>query len=277
MKRNSIKNIAMRAAAALCMALISLPSAAQTTVTHPWQGKRVAYFGDSITDPNNKASSTKYWGWLRKWLGITPYVYARSGKQWNDIPRQANLLQKEHADSVDAIIIFIGTNDFNAGVPLGQWFTEADAQVMAGIHEPKHIVTRRQQTLSMTDSTFRGRINIALSTVKKMYPTKQVVLLTPIHRAGFYPSDTNWQPTEDYRNKCGEYIASYVQAVKEAANVWSVPVIDLNALCGLYPLMDEYKQYFNNAETDCLHPNDKGQQRMARTLYYQLLSLPCVF
>ena len=25
------------------------------------------------------------------------------------------------------------------------------------------------------------------------------------------------------------------------------------------------------------HPNDKGQQRMARTLMYQLLTLPCLF
>ena len=33
---------------------------AQTTFTHPWSGKKVAYFGDSITDPNNKASDTKY-------------------------------------------------------------------------------------------------------------------------------------------------------------------------------------------------------------------------
>ena len=23
------------------------------TLVHPWQGKRVAYFGDSITDPRN--------------------------------------------------------------------------------------------------------------------------------------------------------------------------------------------------------------------------------
>lgn len=28
--------------------------------SHPWRGKKVAYFGDSITDPNNKAASRKY-------------------------------------------------------------------------------------------------------------------------------------------------------------------------------------------------------------------------
>ena len=83
----------------------------QTTFTHPWQGKRVAYFGDSITDPNNKAAGNKYWNLLEQWLGIKPFVYAVSGRQWDDIPRQANKLKEEHGDDFDAILIFMGTND----------------------------------------------------------------------------------------------------------------------------------------------------------------------
>ena len=75
---------------------------------HPWAGKRVAYLGDSITDPKVKAAKKKYWEWLEEWLGITPWVYAISGRQWNDIPRQAKQLHEEHGDSVDAILIFIG-------------------------------------------------------------------------------------------------------------------------------------------------------------------------
>lgn len=102
---------------------------------HPWKGKRVAYFGDSITDPNHKAANRKYWSLLQEWLGITPYVYAVSGRQWNDIPRQADKLKAEHGNEFDAILIFIGTNDFNAGVPIGEWFTEQEEEVMAGIHE----------------------------------------------------------------------------------------------------------------------------------------------
>jgi len=250
---------------------------AQSSFTHPWQGKRVAYFGDSITDPKNKASKNKYWSFLQQWLGITPYVYGVSGRQWNDIPRQAEKLKAEHGDDFDAILIFIGTNDYNAGVPIGQWYTERTEKVMVGIHEPKHLEARQRQYLIMTDSTYKGRINKALSTVKRMFPTKQVVLLTPIHRAAFYANEKNWQPTEDYRNLCGEYIKSYVDAVKEAGNIWAVPVIDLNAACGLYPLLDEHAQYFNKQDTDRLHPNDAGHQRMAKTLMYQLLTLPCVF
>ncbi|MDO4160489.1 MAG: SGNH/GDSL hydrolase family protein [Prevotellaceae bacterium] len=254
-----------------------MPCIAQTMITHPWQGKRVAYFGDSITDPKNSASKNKYWGLLQDWLGITPYVYAVSGRQWNDIPRQAEQLKAEHGDDFDAILIFIGTNDFNAGIPVGEWYVEKQEKVMAGIHEQKHLVDRMRQYPCMNDSTYKGRINIALDKVKRMFPTKQIVLITPIHRAGFYRNDSNWQPTEDYRNKCGEYLKEYIDAVKEAGNIWAVPVIDMNAVSGLYPMMDEHAQYFNNADTDRLHPNDKGHERMARTLMYQLLTLPCVF
>ena len=258
----------------LLCALLALPSFSQQLIRHPWQGRRVAYLGDSITDPRNSGSKKKYWGFLQDWLQIEPYVYGRSGRQWNDIPRQLDLLRAEHGDSVDAILIFIGTNDYNSGVPIGQWFEERQEQVMAGIHEPKHMVDRVHRYPVMTDSTYRGRINKALDYIKRQYPTKQVVLLTPIHRAEFYANDSNWQPREDYTNLCGEYIDAYVQSVKEAANLWALPVIDLNSLCGLYPLIDEQAQYFKSAENDRLHPNDEGHARMAKTLMQQLLTLP---
>lgn len=250
---------------------------AQTPLAHPWEGKTVAYFGDSISDPNHKAAPTKYWSLLEQWLGITPYVYARSGRQWDDIPRQTAQLKAEHGDSVDAILIMMGTNDYNKGVPVGVWYDEQVEPVEAAIGEPKRTFDRMHRHMSMDPATYRGRINIALDSLKRTYPTKQIVLLTPIHRGGFYHSPTNWQPTEEYANRSGIFLDEYVQAVIEAGRVWAVPVIDLNALCGLFPMADEHAQYFCNPDNDRLHPNDKGHQRMARTLYYQLLTLPCSF
>lgn len=248
-----------------------------TMVAHPWQGKRVAYFGDSITDPNNKAANNKYWNFLEQWLGITPYVYAVSGRMWNDIPRQANKLKAEHGDDFDAILIFMGTNDYNNAVPIGKWYDEKAENVEYGHGYAKRKEIRLRRHLSMDNDTYKGRINIALDSLKRMYPTKQIVLLTPIHRAGFYANEKNWQCTEDYMNRCGEYLDSYVEAVKEAGNVWAMPVIDLNAASGLYPMLDAHAQYFNKADTDRLHPNNLGHERMAKTLMYQLLTLPCIF
>ncbi len=186
-------------------------------------------------------------------------------------------MASEHGDDFDAILIFIGTNDYNKGIPLGEWFAESREQVMAAIGEPKQLVERGRRTPVMTDSTYRGRINMAMSTVKKRFPTKQIVVLTPIHRSGFYPNDTNWQPSEDYQNRTGEYLSAYIEATKETANIWAVPVIDLNALCGLFPLMDEHASYYHDKDTDRLHPNDAGHERIAQTLVYQLLTIPCTF
>ncbi len=241
---------------------------------HPWSHKRVAYLGDSLTDPKNNGSKKKYWGFLEEWLGIEPLVYGRSGWQWNGMVRQAEQLKKEHGDSVDAIIIFVGTNDFNAGVPIGKWWNETEEDVLAAVHAPKAIVKRKKRIPDTNEHTFRGRINHALGMIKQLYPTRQIVLLTPIHRAFAAFSDNNIQPTEEYQNSCGEYFDEYVKSVKEAGNIWAVPVIDLNSLSGLFPLMHEHEQYFHDADKDMLHPNDAGQRRIARTLYYQLSVIP---
>lgn len=247
-------------------------------VKHPWQGKRVGYIGDSVTDPrNNKGRVKKYWEFLQEWLDITPYVYARSGRQWNDVPRQARMLKSEHGGEVDAVMVFMGTNDFNAGVPVGEWFTEAPEQVMAARGSEKKLETRIRRRFIMTNDTYKGRINIGIDSLKRQFPDKQIILLTPLHRAKAEFGSKNVQPDESYRNSCGEYVDAYVQAVKEAGNLWGLPVIDLNAVSGLNPMIDEQLIYFNDPARDRLHPSTMGQERMARTLMYQLLALPAVF
>lgn len=261
---------------ALCL-LLFWSGQAQPPANSAWQGKRVGYIGDSITDPNCCPGVKLYWEFLAEWLQITSFVTAVSGREWNDVPHQGQQLLEAHPGEVDAILVFLGTNDFNAGVPLGVWFTETKEEVMAATGEPQQLYLRTKRTPVMSDSTFRGRINLGLSFLKSHFPEKQIVLLTPIHRAYAKFSDNNVQPDEHYQNKCGDYIDDYVQAVKEAANVWSVPVIDLNALSGLNPMIEEHLPLFRDPGFDRLHPNTKGHERIARTLYYQLLALPCLF
>ena len=244
-------------------------------VQHPWQGKKVGYIGDSITDPNCYGNKIKkYWDFLQEWLGITPYVYGISGRQWNDVPRQAEQLMKEHGEEVDAIIVLMGTNDFNAGIPIGEWFTETEEQVLAARGEMKKMETRKKLTPVMDSNTYKGRINIGITRMKQLFPDKQIILLTPLHRAFANFGETNVQPDENYQNSCGEYVDAYVQAVKEAGNLWGLPVIDFNSVTGMNPMIEEQLIYFYDSGFDRLHPNTKGQERMARTLMYQLLALP---
>lgn len=262
---------------AAAFVLATTPLCAQTFITHPWQNKRVAYFGDSVTDPEAVGVKPKYHQFLKEMLGITPYVYGVNGREWSDIPHQAEQLEQEHGQDVDAILIFIGTNDFNAGVPIGKWYSESAEKVVAAAGKPRAEETRMKRTPVMDGATLCGRINIAMNKVKTLFPTKQVVLITPLHRAYAEFGDNNVQPSEEYANSCGEWFADYVEAVKQAGNVWAVPVIDLNADSGLYPLLDSQSVYFRDAQTDRLHPSVDGQRRMALTLMYRLLALPCTF
>lgn len=244
-------------------------------IQHPWKDKKVAFIGDSMTDPNNfKGEIRKFWSYLEEWLGIKPYVYGVSGKQWNDVERQANLLNKEHGDDVDAIIVWLGTNEFNSSVPVGQWYTEKDEEVLAARGEAAKNEIRTKRTFIISNETYKGRINAAISLLKKMYPFKQIVLLTPLHRSNAKFGEKNVQPDENYKNRCGEYVDAYVQAIKEAGNLWSVPVIDINALTGMNPMIEEQLEYFHDKSYDRLHLSSKGQERLAQTLMYQLLTLP---
>lgn len=242
---------------------------------HPWQGKRVGFIGDSITDPNCYGDNIKkYWSFLQEWLGITPYVYGVSGRQWNDVPRQAEKLKSEHGDEVDAILVFMGTNDFNGGIPIGEWFTEKEEMVMGAWGETQKLVSRKRRTPVMSNDTYRGRLNLGISYLKRLFPDKQIILLTPLHRSLANFGETNVQPDENYQNSCGEYVDAYIQNIKEAGSLWGIPVIDFDAVTGMNPMIEEQLTYFYDSKFDRLHPNTKGQERMARTLMYQLLALP---
>ena len=281
-----------RLAIIIAMLCLVLPVAAKSKpeIKSQWRGVRVAYLGDSITDKKQveKGQNETYWSYLESILGTMSYVYGISGHQWSQIPGQTDKLIAEHGQEVDVIMIFVGTNDYNANVPLGEWFTEEVVEVeVTGPKGTKSgiMAERKKRTIAMDNNTVRGRINIALSQLKNEYPTKQIILLTPIHRGTALLSDRNIQPNELYANGVGEYIDAYVEVVKEAGNVWAVPVIDLNAICGLYPLAESNALYWRKPSLekskksgknriDRLHPNSAGHLRMARALAYQLLGYP---
>lgn len=284
-----------RIAIIIAMLCLVLPVAAKqkAEIKSQWRGVRVAYLGDSITDKRQveKGQNETYWSYLEGILGTESYVYGISGHQWSQIPGQTEKLIAEHGQDVDVIMIFVGTNDYNANVPLGEWFTEEVVDVeVSGPKGAKSAVVaqRKKRTLVMDKNTLRGRINIAMSQLKHEYPTKQIILLTPIHRGLALLSDRNAQPDELHANGVGEYIDAYVDVVKEAGNVWAVPVIDLNSICGLYPLEETNGLYWRlpslekskksgKNRFDRLHPNSAGHLRMAQALAYQLLGYPAKF
>jgi len=248
-------------------------SNSQKTNSSQWEGKKVAFLGDSMTDKCRVGTTCIYWEYLKQLSGIKPFVYGINGAQWNGIYQQAITLYKEKGNNIDAIIIFAGTNDYNGNIPMGTFFTEK----MEKTNHHGFMVMRKHREPVMNDSTFCGRINKAISYIKQKFPTKQVIIMTPIHRGYAQFSEKNIQPEESFCNGCGLYLESYINTLKRASSIWSVPIIDLYSLSGLYPMYDADTIYFHNATTDRLHPNAKGDLRLAETIKYQLLSLPSSF
>ncbi len=248
-------------------------TAGEKSLKSQWQGKRVAFLGDSMTDKRRVGTTCVYWEYLTELLGIEPSVYGISGNQWDDIYKQALKLNAEKGTEVDAILIFAGTNDYNHGIPMGEFFSETTKETNHNGNQ----VMRKYRTPIMNDSTFCGRINKVMSYLKANYPQQQIVIMTPIHRGYAKFNEKNVQPDENFCNQQGLYIDTYVNALKQAASYWAVPLIDLYSISGLYPLADAQVQYFHNAETDRLHPNAVGDYRLARTIQYQLLALPSSF
>ena len=85
------------------------------------------------------------------------------------------------------------------------------------------------------------------------------------------------QPSECFPNTLGIYFEEYVHALREAADIWSVPLIDLYRDSGLYPADPAYAKYFRDGGEqgkDNLHPNGLGHLRMARTIAARLRTLP---
>lgn len=236
-----------------------------------WTGKKIAFLGDSMTQKRD--SSVKvYWEYLVDMMEIEPFVYGISGNQWDGIFKQAQKLKQEKGKDVDAIFIFAGTNDYNHNTPLGNFYFETSKETNFN----GKTVTRKYRTLIEDDSTFCGRINKVIALLKQNYPDQQIVIMTPIHRGYATFSEKNVQPEENFSNDLGLYIDDYVNVLKTASSVWAVPIIDLYSLSGLHPVLDSYTKYFSNPDTDRLHPNSAGNFRLAKTIQYQLLTLPSV-
>lgn len=239
-----------------------------------WQGKKVAFLGDSMTEKwRSKPDRKIYWEYMVEMMGIEPYVYGISGHEWDDIFRQAEKLKDEHGADVDAIIIFAGTNDYNHNIPMGDFYQETARKTNHNGTE----MMRKYRTLPECDTTFCGRINKVMAFLKKNYPDQQIIIMTPIHRGFATFGSRNVQPEESFSNALGLYIDDYVNTLKQASSIWSVPLIDLYSISGFYPMEDSNVKYFMNEETDRLHLNTQGNYRLAKTIYYQMLSLPASF
>ena len=224
--------------------------------------KRIVFLGDSITDKRHVGCTKNYWGFLGERFGFEPLVYGINGQQMSHIVAQAQKFKSEHPEGADMIFVFAGTNDFNGGVPLGDWYTFGEETVNKNGAQVK----LRKRTFIYDANTFRGRINLTMKHLKDNFPKARIVLLTPVHRGFAEFGPKNVQPDESYANARGLFLDDYVAAVKEAGNVWAVKVVDLHSTSQLFPNAASQDAYIHNPKTDRLHPSAVGHALMAEAI-----------
>ena len=141
----------------------------------------------------------------------------------------------EEMDSdADAVVVFGGTNDFGHG----------DAPIGA--------------MSDRTPETFYGALHFLYTSLINKYPDALILILTPIHRL----NEDNPRG-EGYKTRDSLKLKGYVEIIREVAEYYSLPVLDLYKSSGLQPNVPILNQkYFS----DGIHPNDNGHRVIANKI-----------
>ena len=136
-------------------------------------------------------------------------------------------------DDADVVVVFGGTNDYGHGdAPIGGFSDR-------------------------TPDTFYGACHYLFSGLIKKYIGKEIVIMTPLHRIGECKNTGTAKPWAALSLK------GYVDIIREVAEYYSLPVLDLFASSGLQP---EIKEIQENFLPDGLHPSDAGNAVIAKRL-----------
>ena len=220
------------------------------TINYEWSGKIASFLGDSITAGANTTKT--YHQYLKELIGFsTCNNYGVNGATITNHSDGICIRYNNVASNSDIIFIFGGTNDFSNNKPLGEWYT----------------LSGTTRTLNKDMTTFRGALAVICDGLITKFPTKQIILMTPIHRLTFGGLESDLQA-----NASGLYLDDYVECVKEAGKIFGIPVIDLNGESGLYPINIENANAYFHAD-DKLHPNADGHLKIARTIQGKLRTI----
>lgn len=205
------------------------------------KGKKVNFLGDSITQGvGTSGESARYTDVFAREAelavmrnyGISATRIANQQKVESDID-ELSFCQRfdQMDDDADMVVVFGGTNDYDHGdAPFGTFDDR-------------------------TPETFCGACHFLMRGLIEKYPDKTIVFMTPLHRE----KEFEGRPLKDY-----------VDIIKETAEYYSIPVVDLFAVAGIQPALEVQKKAYC---PDGLHPNDAGNKRIAMRLKAYLESL----
>lgn len=220
----------------------------------PWKGKKIGFLGDSIT------AYQHYINGLVKLTGCEFVNYGVSGTRIAMINAEdANTFEQRYIsmnDDLDAVVVLGGINDFRVGLDGRNWGELSDGAVpgkytfYAGLHR-----------------LFKG--------LATKYFGKPVIIMTPMHSyeknldTGTFDERGEYKINEDgsiaFREYGGKRLKDYVDAIKDVAQFYSLPVIDLYSYSGMCPSLDVQRSTWFS-RTDGLHHNAEGGLKVARAM-----------
>ncbi len=174
------------------------------------QQKWVA-IGDSITylnDHHDEAGNRITKGYLtlihEKHPEITAINKGFNGWTSGDV---ANKIESLGLETADIYSVFLGTNDWWQGRPIGSWM---DYQNSTG------------------SRTIYGAFRIIVDKLRTLNKKAKIILITPMQRGDFvYLGDMTNNAYGSYRDKNGQTLKAVAMAIKDIANRENLAVVDV--------------------------------------------------
>ncbi len=110
---------------------------------------------------------------------------------------------------------------------------------------------------STSTREFYGALDYLVRTITARSPEARLVVMTPCKTSGKHEKDI---PGSFEQNHLGLTQEPYVAAVREVADYYSLPVIDLYAQSGISPFLPQHRELYM---PDGLHYSPAGYERLA--------------
>ncbi len=205
------------------------------------KGKIINFLGDSITEgAGSSCHEKRFTNLIATNTGAICNNYGIGGTRIAEqlTPSKELIWDKTFGSRVaemekdaDYVIVFGGTNDFGHGdAPLGTMYDR-------------------------TTKTFYGALHLLYISLIEKYPTAKIGVITPLHRC----NEDNMRGDGDKLQDVAT-LKTYVEIIREVAEYYSLPVLDLFKGSGLQPKIPVIQEMYM---PDGLHPNDNGYEILA--------------
>ena len=261
----------------LIVIVCTICSFAPKKITWVAVGDSITYLNEHLAETGNRVTK----GYMTRVVEKLPNIeYINQGHNGWTSGGIANEIEKLGLVKADVYSVFLGTNDWWAGRPLG---TLADYQNNTG------------------NTTVYGSFRIITNKLRSLNPDAKIILITPMQRADFvYIADIKNHAYGSYKEKNGQSLAQFAEAINNIGKYEHFTVVDLYNKSGMNlnnlvkfkrlkdPQTGQYRNYQYpafidvpfNPETDeypyppeaidmtydGLHPSDKGNEIISNML-----------